>query len=60
MQTSIIFVLLFLSGFVSAGTENFLRLTEFIADIYQYFPHGCKFIIDSEAQHEGENELYII
>ena len=60
MQTSFIFVLLFLSSAVSAGSENLLRLAEFIADIYQQFPHGCKFIIDSETQHEGENELYVI
>ena len=60
MHTSIIFVLLLLSGAVNAGSENLLRQGEIIADIYQQFPHGCKFIIDSETQHEGENELYVI
>ena len=60
MHTAINFVLLFLSSTLSAGSKNLLRLTEFIADIYQQFPHGCKFIIHSEAQHEGENEFYII
>ena len=60
MQLYIFVVLLLSSGAVSAGSENLLILTEFIANIYQQFPHGCKFIIDSEAQHEGENEFYII
>jgi len=53
------FVLLLSSGVVSAGLESLLRLTEFIVDIYQQFPHSCFFIIDSEAQ-QGENEFYII
>jgi len=59
MQTSIFFVLLLSSGAVSAGLESLLRLTEFIVDMYQQFPHSCLFIIDSEAQ-QGENEFYII
>lgn len=59
MQTSIFFVLLFSSGAVSAGLENLLRLTEFIIDIYQKFPHSCFFIIDSEAQ-QGEKKVYTI
>jgi len=59
MQTSIFFVLLFSSGAVSAGWENLLRLTEFIVDIYQKFPHSCFFIIDSEVQ-QGENKFYTI
>jgi hypothetical protein len=54
MQTSIFFVLLLPSGAVSAGLKDLLRITEFIADIYQQFPHSCIFIIDSEAQ-QGEN-----
>jgi hypothetical protein len=57
MQTSILFVLLFSSGAVSAGLENLLRLTEFIVDIYQKFPHSCFFIIDTEAQ-QGENKCF--
>ena len=60
MQIKLIFVLLFSSCSVSADSWNLLRLTEFIIDIYQQFPHGCKFIIHSEAQHEGENEFYVI
>jgi hypothetical protein len=60
MQPSIFLVLLLSSGVVSAGLENLLRLTEFIVDIYQQFPHSCFFIIDSEAQQQGENEFYII
>jgi len=59
MQTSIIFVLLLSSGAVSAGLENLLRLTEFIVDIYQQFPHSCFFVIDSEVQ-QGENKFYVI
>jgi len=59
MQTSTIFVLLLCGGVVSTGLENLLRLTEFIAAIYQQFPHSCFFIIDSEAQ-QGENEFYMI
>jgi hypothetical protein len=54
MQTSIITMLLFSSGVASADLENLLRLSEFIADIYQQFPHNCIFIIDSEAE-QGEN-----
>jgi hypothetical protein len=58
MQTTIISLLLFLSGAVSAGSKKLLRLAEFITDIYQQFPHSCKFIIDSERRHEGENEFF--
>jgi hypothetical protein len=54
MQTSIIIGLLLSSGFASASLGNLLRLAEFIADIYQQFPHSCIFFIDSEAQ-KGEN-----
>jgi hypothetical protein len=54
MQTSIIIMLLFLSGVASAGLENLLRISEFITDIYQQFPRGCIFIQDSEAE-QGEN-----
>jgi hypothetical protein len=59
MQTSILFVLLFSSGALSAGLENLLRLTEFLVDFYQKFPHSCYFIIDSEAQ-QGENISFTI
>jgi hypothetical protein len=45
---------------VSGDMESLLRLTEFIADIYQQFPHSCFFIIDSEALQQGEIEFYII
>jgi hypothetical protein len=54
MQTSIIFVFLFSSGAVIGGSDNIARLTEFIADVYQHFPHRCFFIISSEAQ-QGED-----
>ena len=59
MQTSIIVVLLLSSGFACAGLGNLLRLAEFIADIYQQFPHSCIFIMDSEAQ-KGKTYFYII
>jgi len=54
MQTSIIIMLILSSFVTSAGLENLLRLSEFIADIYQQFPHSCMFIIGSESQR-GEN-----
>jgi hypothetical protein len=46
MQIYIIVVLLLSSGAVSGGLEKVLRLAEFIADIYQQFPHSCIFIIN--------------
>ena len=60
MQNSIIFMLLLSSGAVSAGLEKVLGLAEFIADIYQQFPHSCFSIINPEAQQQGTNEFYII
>ena len=54
MQTYIIIVLLWSSGAVSGGLEKVLRKAEFIADIYRQFPHSCIFIINPEAQHQGE------
>jgi hypothetical protein len=50
-----IFVLLLSSGCVSAGLEKVLKIAEFIADIYQQLPRCCIFIINSEAQQQGEN-----
>jgi hypothetical protein len=55
MQIYIIVVLLLYSGALSGGLEKVLRLSEFIADIYQQFPHSCIFIINSEAQQQGED-----
>jgi len=55
MQIYIIVVLLMYSGAVSGGLEEVLRLAEFIVDIYQQFPHSCIFIINSEAQQQGED-----
>jgi hypothetical protein len=60
MQIYIIVVLLLSSGAVSNGLEKVLRQAEFIADIYQQFPHSCIFIIFSEAQQQGENQFLII
>jgi len=45
MQIYIIVVLLLYSGAVSGDLEKVLRLAEFIADIYQQFPHSCIFIL---------------
>jgi hypothetical protein len=55
MQIYIIVVLLLYSGTVSGGLQKVLRLSEFIADIYQQFPHSCIFIMTPEAQQQGEN-----
>jgi hypothetical protein len=55
MQTSIIFILILSSGVVSGVVENLLIIREFIIDIYQQFPHGCIFIMDPEAQQQGED-----
>ena len=60
MQIYITVVLLLFSGAVSAGLEKVLRQAEFIADIYQQFPHSCNFIICSEAQQQGKEKFYII
>ena len=56
----VIVVLLLSSGAVSGGLEKVLILWQFIADIYQQFPHSCIFIINCKAQHQGEDRLYII
>jgi len=53
MQIYIIVVLLLSSGAVSGGLEKVLRLAQFIADIYQQFPHSCIFIINPAAQQQG-------
>jgi hypothetical protein len=55
MQIYITVVLLLYSGAVSGGLEKVLKLAQFIADIYQQFPHSCIFIINSEAQQQGED-----
>jgi len=55
MQIYIIVVLLLCSDAVSGGIEKVLRLAEFIADIYQQFPHSCIFIINPAAQQQGED-----
>ena len=55
MQLYIIVVLLFSNGAVSGGLEKVLRLAQFIADIYQQFPHSCIFIINPAAQQQGED-----
>ena len=60
MQLYIILVLLLSSGAMSAGLEKALRIAQFIADIYQQFPHSCIFIINPAAQQQGEDWFYII
>jgi hypothetical protein len=60
MQTYIIVVLILSSVTTIAGFEKVLKLAEFIADIYQQLPRICIFIINSEAQHQGENAFCII
>ena len=60
MQIYVIVVLLLFSGAVSCDLEKVLRQAEFIADIYQQFPHRCIFIITCEAQQQGEDLFYII
>jgi len=54
MQIYIIVTLMY-SGAVSGGLEKVLRQAQFIADIYQQFPHGCIFITNPEAQQQGED-----
>jgi hypothetical protein len=55
MQTYIVVVLLLSSGAASAGLEKVLKLAKFIADISEQLPRSCIFVINSEAQHQGEN-----
>jgi hypothetical protein len=55
MQIDIVVVLLLSSGAVSVDLENLLRIAQFIADIYQQFPHSCIFIINSDAHQQGED-----
>jgi hypothetical protein len=55
MQIYIIAVLFFSGGDVSAGFVKLWRQAELIADIYQQFPHSCIFIVNPEAQQQGED-----
>ena len=55
MQIYTFVLLLLYSGVVRGDLGEVLRLAEFIADIYQQFPHSCIFIINSEAQQQGED-----
>jgi len=55
MQIDIIVVLLLSSGAVSVDLENLLRIAEFMADIYEQFPHSCIFILNRGAQQQGED-----
>jgi len=55
MKMYIILVLLLYSGAVSGDLVKVLRLAEFIADIYQQFPHSCIFILNPAAQQQGED-----
>jgi hypothetical protein len=55
MQICILFGLLISSGAVSGGLVKVWTQAEFIADIYDLFPHSCIFIINSELQQQGED-----
>jgi len=55
MAIFIIIVLLLSSGAVSGVLEKVLRKAEFMADIYQQFPHSCIFTTNCEAQQQGED-----
>jgi hypothetical protein len=55
MKIYFIVVLLFSSGFMGSSLEKVLRLAEFVVDIYRQFPHSCIFIINPEAQQQGED-----
>ena len=55
MQFFIIFMLLLSSGAVSAVSEKILSQAEFIANIYQQFPHSYIYIITPEEQQQGED-----
>jgi hypothetical protein len=55
MQIHIVFVLFLYSGDVSGGLEEVSSVAEFIDDIYRQFPHSCIFIINPEAQQQGED-----
>jgi len=54
MQIHIYVVLFLYSGDVSGGLEKVSNVAEFIVDIYRQFPHSCIFIINPEAQQQGE------
>jgi hypothetical protein len=55
MHIYICVVLLLYSGAVSGDLEKVLKLAKFIADIYQQFSNSCIFVINPEAQQQGEN-----
>jgi hypothetical protein len=48
-------VLLFSGGDVCGRFVKVWRQAELIADIYQQFPHSCIFIVNPEAQQQGED-----
>jgi hypothetical protein len=55
MQIYVVVVFLLSSGAVSGGSKKVLKLSEFIADIYQQFPHSCIFLVNCEAKETSEN-----
>jgi len=55
MQICVVFVLLLSRGAVTGVSKKVLKEAQFIADIYQQFPHSCMFIINPAAQQQGEN-----
>jgi hypothetical protein len=54
MQIYIVLVLLFSGGNVSGVFVKVSREAGLIADIYKQFPNSCIFIVNPEAQQQGE------
>jgi len=59
MYICVVFVLLLSSGAVIGASKKLLKQAQFIADIYQQFPHSCILIINPEAQQQGEEKVCI-
>jgi hypothetical protein len=54
MEIYVIFMFLLSGSAVSGALRRVWKESEFIADIYHQFPHSCIFVINSEAQEQGE------
>jgi hypothetical protein len=61
MKTYIILWILFtFSSFAVSAGLHVLNIVKFIAGIYQKLPHSCMFIMNSEAEQQGENNCDLI
>jgi hypothetical protein len=62
MHTYIILTILlsFPGTVLSAGLQEILNIARVIADIYQELPSSCIFIMNSDAQMQGENSCDFI